>query len=254
MKFIYNKSGQNISCGGVELLDNFVSTIQDSIYNQITSDESFNNLVKNKQCIVFDDMDTAKSVRFYTQQIAGYVSFSNDNVTSYQDVVSNRQTINDNIAKLKEIKKIKVAKYLDIDNAIVAMNNKLAELTQIVVDRNAEFIVKAREYKAREITMDRDSIIESGIEFKGHIFQSAKADRDLLTSTISLFNIAGKVPENFVWIAKDNTPVPMTLQELIQLGTLMANSVSTHTYKARALKDSLNNLQTIAEVESVKYE
>lgn len=103
------------------------------------------------------------------------------------------------------------------------------------------------------IDANRDAEINKGVEFKGKMFQSAEKDRNLLTSTVTLYTAAGGVPEGFVWIATDNTLVPMTLQELVQLGALMGKKVNDCTIKARMLKDQLMKATTYEEASKISW-
>ncbi|HFP7510568.1 TPA: DUF4376 domain-containing protein [Campylobacter jejuni] len=112
----------------------------------------------------------------------------------------------------------------------------------------------AKEFKKDEIDKAKDNAIEGGVSYKDKIFQSAEKDRNLLTSTVSLFAITKQLPEGFVWISKDNEAVPFTLEELIELGGIMANSVNTNTIKARTLKDNVEQAQTLDEIEAIKWD
>ncbi|EHV6715873.1 DUF4376 domain-containing protein [Campylobacter coli] len=112
----------------------------------------------------------------------------------------------------------------------------------------------AKEFKKDEIDKSKDNAIEGGVSYKDKIFQSAEKDRNLLTSTVSLFAITKQLPEGFVWISKDNEAVPFTLEELIELGGIMTNSVNTNTIKARTLKDKVEQAQTLEEIEAIKWD
>ncbi|EDP6003964.1 DUF4376 domain-containing protein [Campylobacter jejuni] len=112
----------------------------------------------------------------------------------------------------------------------------------------------AKEFKKDEIDKAKNNAIEGGVSYKDKIFQSAKKDRNLLTSTVSLFAITKQLPEGFVWISKDNEAVPFTLEELIELGGIMANSVNTNTIKARTIKDKVEQAQTLEEIQSIKWD
>lgn len=112
----------------------------------------------------------------------------------------------------------------------------------------------SKEFKKDEINKARDLAIEGGVSYKNKIFQSAEKDRNLLTSTVSLFSIARQVPEGFVWISKDNEAVPFTLEELVELGGIMANLVNVNTIKARTLKDRVEQAQTLEEIEAIKWD
>ncbi|EEV5427910.1 DUF4376 domain-containing protein [Campylobacter coli] len=111
----------------------------------------------------------------------------------------------------------------------------------------------AKEFKKDEIDKAKSNAIEGGVSYKDKIFQSAEKDRNLLTSTVSLFAITKQLPEGFVWISKDNEAVPFTLEELIELGGIMANSVNTNAIKARTLKDKVEQAQTLEEIEAIKW-
>ncbi|MCR2121413.1 DUF4376 domain-containing protein, partial [Campylobacter upsaliensis] len=111
-----------------------------------------------------------------------------------------------------------------------------------------------KELKKREITRKRDEAINGGVEYNGKVFQSGEKDRNLLTSTISLFSVTKQVPEGFKWIAKDNEAVSFTLQDLIALGGIMANAVNTFMIKARELKDRVEKAKSAAALEKIAVE
>ena len=81
-----------------------------------------------------------------------------------------------------------------------------------------------------------------------------KKDRNLLTSTISLFSVTKQVPDGFKWIAKDNEAVSFTLEDLIALGGLMANAVNLYTMKARELKDKIEQALIIEELDLITWD
>jgi hypothetical protein len=148
------------------------------------------------------------------------------------------------------------------DNYIYVGSNKeltspfvVSGLPEGVAESIAEELEEAKANKKKEIDAAKIAYIEGGVTFKDKVFQSAEYDRNLLTSTVSLYSITGTaLPDGFVWISEDNTSVPMTLQELIQLGALMAQKVNEGTIKARQLKDQTLSAQTINEVAAIKFE
>ena len=118
----------------------------------------------------------------------------------------------------------------------------------------SEALEVKKELKKREITGKRDEAINGGVEYKGKVFQSGEKDRNLLTSTISLFSVTKAVPEGCKWIAKDNEAVDFTLEDLINLGGVMANAVNLHTMKARELKDKVEKAKSIEALEKINME
>lgn len=115
-------------------------------------------------------------------------------------------------------------------------------------------LVELKELKREEIDAKRDAKIESGVTYKGKVFQSGEKDRNLLTSLVGLYSALGQLPQGFVWLSKDNTAVPFKLEDLIALGALMAQAVSENTLKARALKDRIESATTKEELDLVRWE
>ncbi|TNH31980.1 DUF4376 domain-containing protein [Campylobacter helveticus] len=118
---------------------------------------------------------------------------------------------------------------------------------------NDEVLLFAKMDKKADIDKKRDEVINEGVEYKGKVFQSSEKDRNLLTSTTSLFSITKQVPQGFKWISKDNEAVDFTLQDLIALGGKMAESVNLNTMKARALKDKVEKARNLNELESIQW-
>ncbi|WP_270971883.1 DUF4376 domain-containing protein [Campylobacter upsaliensis] len=118
----------------------------------------------------------------------------------------------------------------------------------------SEALEVKKELKKAEITQKRDEAINGGVEYKGKVFQSGEKDRNLLTSTTSLFSITKQVPQGFKWIAKDNEAVSFTLEDLIALGGIMANAVNLYTMKARELKDKVEKAKSVAALEKIQVE
>ncbi len=129
--------------------------------------------------------------------------------------------------------------------------NNIYKISYRVVPKSLESL---KELKAEEINAKRDEAINSGVSFKGKVFQSAERDRNLLSAAISLYSLNNNLPRNFVWIAKDNTQVPMNLQELIELGSLMAEKVNENTIKARNLKNNIKAVTSTQELELIVWE
>ncbi|HED5424203.1 TPA: DUF4376 domain-containing protein [Campylobacter jejuni] len=163
-------------------------------------------------------------------------------------------------------------KYININITQDELNAGLEAVKEVLINSNETELLKeyfsmfcqassedaklkyAKEFKKDEIDKAKNNAIEGGVSYKDKIFQSAEKDRNLLTSTVSLFAITKQLPEGFVWISKDNEAVPFTLEELIELGGIMANSVNTNTIKARTIKDKVEQAQTLEEIQSIKWD
>ncbi|MFY4726239.1 DUF4376 domain-containing protein [Campylobacter jejuni] len=163
-------------------------------------------------------------------------------------------------------------KYININITQDELNAGLEAVKEVLINSNETELLKeyfsmfcqvssedaklkyAKEFKKDEIDKAKNNAIEGGVSYKDKIFQSAEKDRNLLTSTVSLFAITKQLPEGFVWISKDNEAVPFTLEELIELGGIMANSVNTNTIKARTIKDKVEQAKTLEEIQSIKWD
>lgn len=146
--------------------------------------------------------------------------------------------------EVKDTQEVRQVASLDEAKNIYSINYE-------VVDKGLD---ELKRLKITEIDNERDRTISGGVSFKDKMFQSAEKDRNLLTSTVSLFTLQKAVPEGFAWISTDNTQVPFTLEELIQLANLMASSVQTNMLKARNLKDKVLNAKSADEVAKISWE
>ena len=96
-----------------------------------------------------------------------------------------------------------------------------------------------RDNKLMELEKAKNKHINSDVLYKGNYFQNREVDRNLLTSTITLYQTLGELPKGFVWISSDNKQIEVTLQDLINIGALMGAKVNEVTIKARNLKDKV---------------
>lgn len=100
------------------------------------------------------------------------------------------------------------------------------------------------------VDAERDRRIHSGFTFNGVRFQSRLEDQKRIAGAGTLAAVAimnGAQPEDFrwhggdtdfVWIAEDNSLVPMDAQTVIAFGQAAARHETLHVFAARALKDA----------------
>lgn len=254
MHYVVNNSKDNISFGGVQFLVNAITQIEDYIYSRFENDPEFSKLIKNRALVV----GTKEEITQFKEKQNVINSFITEREIingDYRALLNEIKQANKYLKELPEMEAIPIVKKaFDFKALKTKLENDIKLIKKYIKDNEATMLPQAINHKEDEINNARDKDIEKGIEYKGKLFQSAKKDRDLLTSTVSLFTLTQKAPDGFQWIAQDNTSVSMDFRELVELAGLMATSVSKYTYKARELKDSLSNMKTIEEVEAVKYE
>lgn len=203
------------------------------------------NYVSAKNGVVYYTLNE-EIIRFHIKELNSLIVISNK--------VLNQNEIEDNTFTSDEYKEGYRAVYnvLKGKNEVL-LNDYFRLFSTSGKVSNDEVLLFAKVDKKADIDKKRDEAIESGVEYKGKVFQSAEKDRNLLTSTTSLFSITKQVPQSFKWISKDNEAVDFTLQDLIALGAKMAESVNLNTMKARALKDKVEKARNLNELESIQW-
>lgn len=103
---------------------------------------------------------------------------------------------------------------------------------------------------AGDVNRERDFRISNGFVFNGKLFQSRSDDRENIAGAGTLASIAimggaqrGNYrwhggAEDFVWIAADNSLVPLDAFDVVDLGKAAAAWKSAHIFAARLLKDA----------------
>lgn len=102
---------------------------------------------------------------------------------------------------------------------------------------------------ATDVDAERDRRIDVGVEFQGVMFQSRATDRENIAGAAQLgfmALMAGAQPDDlrwsdpnqdFVWIASDNTLVPMDAQAVVEFGKVAAQRKQALIMAGRQLKD-----------------
>ncbi|WP_270977797.1 DUF4376 domain-containing protein [Campylobacter helveticus] len=203
------------------------------------------NYVSAKNGVVYYTLNE-EIIRFHIKELNSLIVIS--------DKVLNQNEIEDNTFTSDEYKEGYRAVYnvLKGKNEVL-LNDYFRLFSTSGKVSNDEVLLLAKVDKKADIDKKRDEAIESGVEYKGKVFQSGEKDRNILTSTTSLFSITNQVPQGFKWISKDNEAVSFTLQDLIALGGKMAESVNLNTMKARALKDKVEKARNLNELESIQW-
>lgn len=203
------------------------------------------NYVSAKNGVVYYTLNE-EIIRFHIKELNSLIVISNK--------VLNQNEIKDNTFTSDEYKEGYRAVYniLKGKNEVL-LNDYFRLFSTSGKVSNDEVLLFAKMDKKADIDKKRDEVINEGVEYKGKVFQSEEKDRNLLTSTTSLFSITKQVPQGFKWISKDNEAVDFTLQDLIALGGKMAESVNLNTMKARALKDKVEKARSLNELESIQW-
>lgn len=110
-------------------------------------------------------------------------------------------------------------------------------------------LVWTRDELAALIGAERDKRIASGVDFNGVSFQTRDGDRENIAGAATLAIAAIMTgaqpgdyrwhggPDDFAWIASNNSLVPMDAHDVIAFGTVVANRKERLYRAARLLKD-----------------
>jgi hypothetical protein len=116
---------------------------------------------------------------------------------------------------------------------------------------------EARRIRIAAVDVERDRRIAGGFIFNGTLYQARPADQLNIAGAAAGASIAitnGALPDDlrwqnpevdFVWIAADNSMVPMDAQTVVAFGQAAMGHVSAHMWTARAIKDRIAAGETI---------
>ncbi len=102
---------------------------------------------------------------------------------------------------------------------------------------------------AADVDTERDRRIDSGIVFQGALYQSRATDRENIAGAAQLAFMAvvggaqigdlrwSNAGQDFVWIAADNSLVPMDAQAVVAFGKVAAEHKRALIYAGRQLKN-----------------
>ena len=130
-----------------------------------------------------------------------------------------------------DFKEIKDSEVEDLVNAFeVVQNKKLSEINSIKV-----------------------KLINIDIMYNGNTFSNNEKDRNLILNIITLYKSAGELPKGFVWISKDNKQIEVSLQDLINIASLMQKNLNSIAIKARKIKDKILLCKTKKDLEKIVW-
>lgn len=99
-----------------------------------------------------------------------------------------------------------------------------------------------RDNAKQVVNSQRDSLINGGVSFNGHTFQ---------TDATSIMDMMGAIMAGIdtTWLTADNQQVPMTNADMIALGGAVAAHKESLVFKARVHKDNIESLDTKADID-----
>lgn len=144
--------------------------------------------------------------------------------------------------------------FIDVDEKIwtATLDNTAGKWVYQIADKSFKQIpYEVTGITGKDVDAERDRRLDSGFTFNGVFYQSAAADRENIAGAVQLAFMAIVVngaaagdlrwsqppDEDFVWVAADNSRVPMDAPTVQQFGTALAKWKQSLVYAGRALKD-----------------
>ena len=92
------------------------------------------------------------------------------------------------------------------------------------------------------ITAKREEVINGGITFEGHTYQTDDRSRENVSGLVAAMGAAVPLPANFIFRDANNVDVPMTSTTLAELGGTMIAHVNTAYKTSWTLKAAVDAL------------
>ncbi len=112
----------------------------------------------------------------------------------------------------------------------------------------AEKLQEAKNIKIQENDEKRDLALNSGVEYKGVLFDSDTDQKINLLAIVSTMSDEDEI----TWFGKDNIPLLCNKQDLIAIGGLIT-VLHNHCWTLNAsIKNAISEAETIEEVEAIE--
>jgi hypothetical protein len=134
--------------------------------------------------------------------------------------------------------------YVDVTNKQVMYKDIRTDAKKLSDAKSTQVRQASRSF-TQAITADIVFSTKAGVK---QTFQADKKSQESLRSAIQEYTLSGTVPKGFFWIAKDNTPVAFTLNDLQEL----SKAIKKREWKIfKALQKTKTAIRSAQSVEAV---
>ncbi|MDR1461444.1 MAG: DUF4376 domain-containing protein [Campylobacteraceae bacterium] len=128
------------------------------------------------------------------------------------------------------------------------INNKLV----ISKEKQKAYLVRLKQQKKQQINLLKQQAEYSNITYKSYEIQADADSQSKLSSAVLLCQAMGI--NSYDWWSADNKLITFSIQELTEIGFLIAQRSASLVAKGRVLKDALKKAKTKEEIENIKWE
>lgn len=114
----------------------------------------------------------------------------------------------------------------------------------------------AKAKKIYEIQNKRDALLDGGLSYKEHTFQTREKDKLNINGAVTNLMLdiqSTKSISEIIWIDSNDEKVSFTPNEFLIFASSVAFHTQEITFKANALKEQIERAQTIEEVEAIEW-
>ena len=125
------------------------------------------------------------------------------------------------------------------------------------LEEKTEYLESYKKLKYKEINVNRENVIESGIKYMNYTWDSDEISRNNLIGAVLGFSAGILQPDSetgyvIKWRTSDNQDINLTGEELIGLSTAMLNHVNISYMKSWEKKSLINNCNSVEEINSIE--
>ncbi len=144
------------------------------------------------------------------------------------------------------------------EGLIPITNEEFERLTTPPPPSAEELLANAKQTKLEEIRLKRDSLLEGGIEYQGHTFQTREKDKLNINGAVTNLMLDIQSGQNsiseIIWIDSEDEKVSFTPQDFLIFASSVAFHTQEITFKANALKARVESALSVEEVEEIVWE
>lgn len=109
-------------------------------------------------------------------------------------------------------------------------------------------------FKKYDIDKARDEVMVKDVVYNKIAYQNREKDRAVISQILTTYANSKKLPDDFTYIASNNSKIPMKYEDLEALAKAMNEAVSNATFKARELKDEVEKAADLASLDKINWE
>ena len=144
------------------------------------------------------------------------------------------------------------------EGLIPIANEEFERLTTPPPPSTEELLANAKQAKLEAIRTKRDVLLDGGLRYKEHTFQTREKDKLNINGAVTNLMLDIQSGQNsiseIIWIDSNDEKVSFTPNEFLVFASSVAFHTQEITFKANALKARVESALSVEEVEEIVWE